>query len=402
LPSTEIQVVVAGHTCLDIIPTFPDTAETTIAALLTPGKLTTVGPLMTATGGAVPNTGLALHRLGIPTRLIGKIGDDLVGRAILDILRQHHPVLAEGMIITKAHPSSYTIVINPPGVDRIFLHCPGANDTFGADDVASHQLAGTRLFHFGYPPLMRRMYANAGRELETLLRRVKDQGLATSLDMARPDPASEAGRAPWPELLARVLPHVDIFLPSFDETLFMLDRPRFNLLERETGGDLIAAADAHLLRELADRLLSMGAAIVALKLGAQGIYLRTAKHLARLASLASWAPKDTAIWTDRELLAPCFQVQVVGTTGSGDCTIAGFLAGFLHRLPPEQVVTAAVAAGACNVEQPDATSGIPTWSILQQRLRSGWAQRPVSLPLARWRWEEENRLWRGPDDAPDV
>jgi len=83
---------------------------------------------------------------------MGKVGDDILGRAILDFLRRHDPRLADGMIVAAGEPSSYTIVISPPGVDRMFLHCPGANDTFGAADVAYDRLGSARLFHFGYPP----------------------------------------------------------------------------------------------------------------------------------------------------------------------------------------------------------------------------------------------------------
>jgi sugar/nucleoside kinase (ribokinase family) len=242
------------------------------------------------------------------------------------------------------------------------------------------------------------MYADGGRELEETLRRVKAEGITTSLDMARPDPASEAGRVPWSELLARVLPHVDVFLPSFDETLFMLDRPRFDRLEQETSGDLIKAADAALLNELSGRLLEMGVAVAALKLGAEGLYLRTTDDQYRLASLAPCAPKEPPTWNGRELLAPCFQVKVVGTTGSGDATIAGFLAGLLHGLAPEQVITAAVAVGACNVEGADAVSSIPTWEEIQHRLRAGWPHRQVAASLPGWTWDEERGLWRGPQD----
>ncbi len=392
------EVVVAGHICLDMIPRF-EGGETDLDAILVPGKLNSVGPLLTATGGTVSNTGLALHRLGFSARLRGKIGDDVVGRAILDILRSYSPRLVEDMIVAEGQATSYTVVISPPGVDRIFLHCPGANDTFCAGDVDYEGLAAARLFHFGYPPLMRRMFIDEGAELVSLLSGVKKRGATTSLDMARPDPASEAGGVNWRRLLERVLPHVDLFLPSFDETLYMLDREGFDRLERESdSGDLNALAHGLLLRELADQLLAMGAAIVLLKLGAQGLYLRTTSEEAKLAGSRACGPGDVAVWLDRELVVPCFQVDVVGTTGAGDCTIAGFLAGILAGMPPEDVTGCAVAVGACNVEQADATSGIPGWSTVRQRIASGWARRSISISLPGWRWDEARAVWRGPAD----
>ena len=388
------EVVVAGHICLDMIPEFRGSGAA-LEEVLVPGKLINVGTLTTATGGPVSNTGLALHRLGFSVRLMGKVGDDVVGRAIMELIRQRDPALAEGMIVTKESATSYTIVISPPGVDRVFLHCPGANDTFGPEDVEYDTLEGARLFHFGYPPLMRRMFADGGRELASLLSQVKARELTTALDMARPDPASEAGRADWRGVLSRALPHVDVFLPSFDETLFMLDRERFDQMERASAGaDMNAQVDGVLLRDLAEELIDMGAAIVGFKLGTQGLYLRTTKDPGRTAAMGNCAPQGATDWVDRELLAPCFQADVVGTTGSGDCTIAGFLAGLLKGLPPEDVMTAAVAVGACNVERADATSGIPHWSSVEERIRSGWSRRDVSCDLEGWRWDERSQIWR--------
>ncbi|MBS1252088.1 MAG: 2-dehydro-3-deoxygluconokinase [Anaerolineales bacterium] len=392
------EVVVAGHTCLDFIPTFAGREEG-VEALFVPGQLLEVGPAVTATGGAVPNAGLALHRLGIRTRLMGKVGDDLVGRAILDTLRQHEPTLADGMIVSAGEHSSYTVVINPPGVDRIFFHYPGPNDTFGADDVVYEQLDGACLFHFGYPPLMRRMYIDEGRELAALLGRVKERGVTTSLDMSKPDPESEAGRAAWPALLERALPQVDVFLPSFDEIMFMLDRERFERMQEHHGpADVVPGADGSLLGEVSDRLLQLGAAIVVLKLGEQGAYLRTTNDPNRLADIGPCCPQAVEQWLDRELLAPCFQVDVSGTTGAGDCTVAGFLAGVVKGLSPVGAMTAAVAVGACGVEGVDAVSGVPSWSTVQERIGAGWDRLAVDLSLPDWHWGDEQSLWHGPDD----
>jgi sugar/nucleoside kinase (ribokinase family) len=386
--------IVAGHLCLDIIPTI-DTPLSQGAALLSPGKLTHIGPAALATGGAVSNTGLALHRFGITTRLMGKIGDDLFGRAILDIVGQRDPTLAEGMIIDPNSPSSYTIVISAPGLDRSFLHCSGANDTFSAADVDDKRLAGASLFHFGYPPIMRRMFDNGGQELVALFQRVQAAAITTSLDMAHVDVDAPAGLVDWRALLGRVLPHVDFFLPSLDEIFFMLDPERLRRVE--VSADKLHPAvygGLALLRELADTLLEMGAAIVGLKLGDQGIYLRTTDDPARLARVGKLALSPA--WLNRELLAPTFQVSVVGTTGAGDCAVAGFLAAVLRGLDPEAALTAAVGAGACNVEVADAVSGIPTWEALHARIERGWLRHPLSIPLPSWQLDEENGLWYEP------
>lgn len=384
-------VVVAGHICVDVIPTF-GTQTQPLDSWLIPGGLTTVGPALAATGGAVSNTGIALYRLGEQVRLMGKVGGDLFGKAALELLHALDPALAAGMILAPDEPSSYTIVINPPGIDRIFLHCPGPNDTFGAADVPLEQLAGARLFHFGYPPIMRRMFTNDGAELEALLRDVRARGLTTSLDMCQPDPGTEAGRVDWLTILRCTMPHVDFFEPSIEEIVYMLERPLWDQLR--TGA---VVPDGSLLSRLSSRLLEMGVPVVLFKLGDRGLYLRTTPDRERLEQCGPARPADLDAWCGRELYTPCFRVQVGGTTGAGDCTIAGFLAGVLHGLSPEEALTGAVAVGACSVEVPDATSGVPRWEQVQARVQAGWQKYPRALELPGW-VPLVASLWAGPAD----
>jgi sugar/nucleoside kinase (ribokinase family) len=388
------EVIVAGHICLDIIPTISE-KKTGIDALFVPGKLVDIGPAVIATGGAVSNTGLALHRLGSNVQLMGKVGDDQFGAAIMQVLRQQCEDIVDGMIVAPGEHSSYTIVINPPNIDRIFLHCTGANDTYSFADLKEEQLAGVRLFHFGYPPLMRKMYENQGEELELLLSKVKASGLTVSLDLAKPDPESAAGAADWRAILERSLPFVDVFLPSFEEIFYMLHRERYEeMLLKAPFGDLLPLVDGKLLSDISAELLTMGVAVVGLKLGEHGLYVRTAADSERLLSSGLCAPEDEKIysWTDRELLAPSFEVEVVGTTGAGDCTIAGFLCGMLQGFTLEETMQFAVGVGACNVEQADATSGIPALAKLQTRIKSGWSKRRMKLNLSGWRAAEDG-LW---------
>lgn len=385
--------IVAGHLCLDIIPQIP-AGQGGLAALLTPGRLSTVGPAVLSTGGPVSNTGLALHKLGIATRLMGKVGDDLFGLAIRRIVEGFGPGLADGMIVDPAVTSSYTVVVNVPGVDRIFLHHTGANDTFTAADVRYSLAEQARLFHFGYPPLMRAMYQDAGRELVALFRRVKATGCTTSLDLALPDPASPAGQADWAAILRAALPAVDICAPSLEELLYMLRREAYEAA-RVAGTLPVTPA---VLDDLAGQLLTWGARIVLLKLGDQGAYLRTAGRPA-LAELGRAKPADLDTWAGRELWAPCFQANLVGTTGSGDATIAGFLTALLRDLGPEDALIAAVAVGACNVEAADALSGLRTWEETQARIAAGWPQHELDLSAYGWRRAARRGLWCSPGDG---
>ncbi len=388
-------IVVAGHICLDVIPELR-AGNGGLREWLAPGKLVDVGSAMLSTGGAVSNTGLALHRLGFPVRLMGKVGDDPFGGFILQLLRGYGERMADGMIVAPGESSSYSVVISPPGTDRIFLHHTGTNDTFAAADVDPAALQGAKLFHFGYPPLMRGMYENIGAELERMLAAVKSQGLTVSLDLARPDPGSYAGKADWRAILSRVLPYVDVFLPSFEEILYML-RPNTyrELADRHGTTELLAFADGELLGSLAGELIGMGVAIAGLKLGGYGFYLRTTEDDKRLLEIGPCAPSEDELenWRGRELLAPCFLVDAVGTTGAGDCSIAGFLGGLAKGLAPEQTLFAAAGVGACCVERADAVSGVRGWDETQERIAAGWAKSGERLTLTDWTFDSEVGLW---------
>ena len=368
-------VVVAGHVCVDLIPTLPNLAE---GFSYEPGTLLEVGPATVSTGGCVPNTGLALHRLGTRVRLIGRVGDDPFG----DVVRRSPAGSAlDGAIRTvPGESTSYTVILSPPGEDRMFLHFAGANDSFTADDVTNEALAGARIFHFGYPPIMRRMREDGGENLVATMSRAREAGLATSLDMAYPDPATSAGRADWPRILGRALPHVDIFMPSLDELL-----PMLHTAEAPTSR---SAGAADLASRLGRRLIGLGAGVVGIKCGPEGLYLRTSPE----DRLRRAGVMDPEAWADRELWSAAFEVEAVGTAGAGDATVAGFLHSLLSGGSPEEALTAAVAAGAMSVEAADATGGIKSWAEARHRISDGW-KRKTDPPGENWSPLDATGLW---------
>jgi len=388
--------IVAGHICLDILPDLSGIPQDEWHTLFRPGSLLNAGPVHFAPGGVVANTGLTLHKLGISTRLMGKIGDDLFGQAILQIVDSFQPGLADDTLVDNTVSTSYTIIINPPGVDRIFLHCPGANDTFNADDLHDDMLVKGRLFHFGYPPVMRQMYIDNGAQLVQILRRAREIGLTTSLDMTLPDPSSAGGQVDWIAILQAAAPYVDIFVPSIEETLYMLRRSAY--IELFQHADSAPEKDwitTPLLTELSDQLLEMGVKMVGLKLGNQGLYLRTSDHAA-MESMGAARPSNPIDWASKELWSPCFQVEVAGTTGAGDATIAGLLSALLRGMSAEEALVAAVAVGACNVEAADALSGILPWSETMRRVENGWPRHNLSIDSPGWQYNPQLQIWNGP------
>jgi sugar/nucleoside kinase (ribokinase family) len=390
-----LRTVVAGHICVDMFPGLDHLAEGRFGDLFRPGALVAIGPAIFSTGGPVSNIGLALYKLGIPTRLVARVGDDPFGGVVRTLVERFDPALAGGLVVVPGETTSYTVVISPPGRDRFFLHCPGANDSFCADDIDLDLVKQASLFHFGYPPIMRRMYLDGGSELVEVFRRAKSTGVTTSLDMVALDPLSESGQADWASILRATLPYVDVFMPSFEETLYALHRVEFDRLSNAApGGNLLALAEPELLARISGELIDMGVKIVGLKLGDRGLYLRTAGQAA-LAGMGRAAPCDTAAWANQELWAPCFKVNVVGTTGSGDATIAGFLSALLHEFSPRKALTAAVAVGACNVEAADALSGLRSWENTLARIQSGWARHTLEITAPGWSFASEDGLWVG-------
>jgi sugar/nucleoside kinase (ribokinase family) len=398
MANPSFDAVVAGHVCLDVIPRFHDTGAKTMGEIMVPGKLVNVAAATLSTGGPVSNTGLALIKLGVKVLLMGKVGDDLFGSAIRQRFAEWGPEAAGAMHVVSGEETSYTIVLAPPNIDRIFLHNPGANDTFCSADIDYDLVAKARLFHLGYPPLMRALYQHRGGELIGIYRRVKELGVTTSIDMSLPDPSSESGRVDWKAVLETLLPHVDIAPLSAEESMFMLDRPRFDELKRLAGQDepLAAFTPADFVW-IGRELLKLGARVVLVKCGRRGMLLFT-DTVERIAGMGAAAPADPRAWANRGLWEEAFHVdRVASATGSGDSSIAGFLSAFLRGCGPEQAIETGCCAGGQNVQVFDAISGIHTWDETQA-MTASWPKRRQQAD-GDWSYCEAARVWRHFQDA---
>ena len=127
------KIIAAGHICLDITPVVPEGHRgKRLEEILEPGKLLNVGRADVHTGGSAANTGLALKLLGEDVTLMGKVGDDAFGSIIRELLAKRG---VGGLLTDPAEVTSYSVVLALPGVDRIFLHNPGANDSFSNADI---------------------------------------------------------------------------------------------------------------------------------------------------------------------------------------------------------------------------------------------------------------------------
>ncbi len=389
-----VEVTCAGHLCLDLTPGLPATGKTAIEDILKPGTLLEVGPAKVATGGSVSNTGLGFKVLGLRVAFMALVGRDTFGDIAVSLLARHGS--SEGIQQTDQASTSYSIVVAPPDIDRLFLHDPGANHFFCAEHIDYQTVAGSRLFHLGYPTVMRALYRNRGAELVKIFRRVKELGVTTSLDLALADPRSEAGSVDWRPIFAAVLPYVDLLLPSIEESFLCMYPERYLSLRERVPGELIEHIESDTFRKLGEEFLELGCGICMLKAGHQGIYLRSGSA-ARLAEFGRGGPSEPNLWADRELWCPAFEVdRIANATGSGDVSIACFLSGLLDGQTLERSLKLAALAGYLNLQGADSFSGLKSLTECRQLLDSAKLRvKPLERDLpAGWAFDKKTKIFR--------
>jgi sugar/nucleoside kinase (ribokinase family) len=309
------RIVVAGHICVDLTPRIR-----TAAAV--PGHLSEVGPISVALGGSVANTGRVLAALGHDVEMCARIGDDDLGGIVTRRLAVVNSIHASITVVAGA-ATSYSIVIQLPGVDRSFWHHPGANVSFDGSDVDP---SGAVLVHLGYPSLLPAMVTDDGRPLLAYLRRVRQSEASTSLDLAVVDPRQSSEAPDWPAVLRAAMPLVDVVSPSADDLRTALREPSLTA------------------ERCVDLLVEWGAGIAAVSDGARGIAMGTG-DAARLrtggAALSRLAPRWANI---RRFQQPRRLDRLASTNGAGDAASAGLLSGVLRGVPPEEALAWAVGA----------------------------------------------------------
>lgn len=312
------RVRIAGHVCLDVLPELRGGTPA-------PGSLFEVGPLRMRLGGCVANTGTALAALGAPLSVSTVVGADLFGETVERMLRESG-VATSDVTRSADHTTSYSIVLEPPGVDRSFLHHVGANEVFDGSDVAVDDID---LLHLGYPQLLPRLLDDGGRALTHLLERARSAGVTTSVDFASVDPA-RLDEHQWGDLVRTWAPLIDVFTPSIDDLTPWLDT-------QLTTPEQIA--------EAAEKLVDLGVGVVLLTAGERGMVLRTA-GAERLSQGGRVLADLATSWVDRQLWAPSAEIAVTRTTAAGDTATAGLLRGLITAVSPERAIRLATGAAA--------------------------------------------------------
>lgn len=364
-------IVIAGYICVDLIPEFKSNKSFThIADLLKPGKLIEIDGLGYTMGGAVANVGIAMKKFSKSVFLNGLIGSDFAGKMALTFLDQSE--LLTGVRTIEKEGTAVGLVIAPPGVDRIFLESPGCSHLFGMKHIDFAAIAKCRLFHFGYPPLLKQFYQNDGDQLLELFSVVQAMGVVTSLDFSLIDPESESAKTNWPEAIKKILPYTDIFVPSLEEALqLMMPGEYAEISSKAAGADIIDLVSCDTIREAGKRIIDGGAKIVFIKAGHRGAYLLTGD----VSSINEKAGFNLEIdkWNDRELwcnACPVDTAKVKNASGAGDTASAAFLTAILNGEDPEHSLKYAAIAGRNCLYCTDLYSELDDWSQMQKEVKS--------------------------------
>lgn len=274
------------------------------------GKLVECEPLGLMTGGIVSNAGITMARLGLRVAALTYVGDDVWG----DVVRSRYA--AEGIdtsavVVNPERATSTSAVLIDTGGERSFAHYGGAPRLLDRQALLGRLelFARSRAMLIGYYPLMNRLLD----DLPEVLSAIRETGCRTALDAA--------GDGGTMDPLAKILPHVDFYVPSLDEA------------RHQTGRD-----DPQAIIETYRDAGATGC--VGVKLGARGALV--SPSAGQLIEIPPVTPPG----------------EVVDTTGAGDCFYGGLLTGVLRGLDVGQAGRLAAAAGACCVTGLGATAAL--------------------------------------------
>lgn len=360
--------VIAGYICIDLIPVFKkEVTVNDVYDVLRPGRLVEIDGMESTLGGVVANTGMAMKKFSKQVFLNGLLGTDFIGKIARESLEKYG--LSEGIRTVKDKGTAFGLVIAPPAVDRIFLESPGCSELFDLQHIDYDAVAASRVFHFGYPPLLKKFYRQKGKQLVSLFKKVSDMGVVTSLDFSLPDTESESGKVNWIDILKATLPYTDIFVPSLEEALKMVFPYEYTMLEA-AGGDIVDNAPPGLIRELGERLIAYGANIVLIKAAHKGLFLWTGDVAGINSRQTVYLPE--AEWNNRQLWCEAYSVireKIINASGAGDTSAAAFLTAVLNGESPGVAMKYAAIAGRNNLYCNNIFEDMPDWDMMTKALQ---------------------------------
>ncbi len=305
--------VVVGSCVVDVLAR-PVPLETAIGR----GRLIETEPLQLTTGGIVSNAGITLSRLGMRVAALTYLGNDEWAEVVRRRFAAEDIDTAAVATRTERATSTSAVLIDSSG-ERSFVHYAGAPRLLDKQALIGRLdlFAQSRAMLIGYYPLMTRLQD----DLPEVLAAIRATGCLTALD--------SAGDGGTMEPLARILPHLDFYVPNESE----------------------AAHQTGCAKPLAmiEAFRAAGATgLLGIKMGERGAVI--SPRAGELLEVPTVAPPG----------------PVVDTTGAGDCFYGGLLTGILRGMSPTDAARLAAAAGACCVTGLGATAAIRDFAATAQ------------------------------------
>lgn len=255
-------------------------------------------------------------KLGLRTAFIGKVGDDLFGRYMLESI-EARGIDVSGIIIDHKVGTGLSVILANDG-DRAILTYPGSIPELLFEEIDLTLLSRCRHIHLSGYFLLEKLRP----EVSELFKMAKEKGVRVSLD-TNYDPAES-----WNGHLKECIPYVDVFLPNETEAM-------------QISGEKDVEKALHKLSEEISTVVIKRGEHGAIALKDQGAIVKQA----------------------------AVQVEVVDTVGAGDSFDAGFVYGYLQDWTLEKTLELAVACGSISTLQTGGTSGQATLEDAQAFVR---------------------------------
>jgi ribokinase len=293
---SRVAVVVFGSINMDLVVRTP--------RLPAPGETLTGYTFFAAPGGKGANQAVACARLGAPTRMVGRVGDDLFGEQLRTSLRSYG--VQDDGVLTTPGPSGVALIAVDDTAENTIVIVPGANGAVSSADIPrlEQALDGARTLLLQLEVPIETVVAAA--------RAAHTRGVTVILD---PAPA--------------------LSLPDELYTLADIITPNEHEATTLTG---IAVHDDQGAIAAARALIARGARRVALKLGARGALTADAEG---------------------EQFWPPFNVTPVDTVAAGDAFNGGLAVALSEGRSFNEAIRWGLAAGALSVTRYGAQPSMP-------------------------------------------
>lgn len=268
--------------------------------------------------GADSNVAIGLSRLGFDVTWLSRVGDDSLGRFVVNTL-QREGLDCQHVAVGSAHPTGFQFKSREDdGQDPVveYFRRGSAASHLSVADLNDDLLSARHLHATGIPPAL----SASAQELSShLMQTMRGAGRSVSFDPnLRPSLWSSQTR-----MISEVnalASHADWVLPGLSEGRL--------LTGYEEPGDIAAF------------YLDHGAEAVAIKLGAEGAYYRTA--------------------LGEGFVAAHSVAKVVDTVGAGDGFAVGVISALLEGLTIEQAVDRGNWIGSRAVQSQGDMEGLPS------------------------------------------